>query len=561
MPVGLYTFTLTHPAGGSGATVAVDLRPGEGVVIEGHLDNGVWQVGTITVKIHTITLNTSGCEVKINVPYAATGDKVAFHVIPYSEGASPDTLSVKDSADQDVGDLDYIGGSLYTFTMPDDDVVVKAIYSETNTGVKISYFQAFFKILYNRIPAGHGNLISFGYDDGPVTGEFFSVKNVKLWYDSDNKKICWNTANGKVNFQAGSMKDFFKDCTRLKNIDLRGFQTSEVTRMDGMFENCSNLTSVAFDTEQNANGKFVNFDTGVVTDMSSMFDGCAVLPSVDLAGFDTHSVGSMSKMFFKCYELTTVTFDNVRYDVESTDPKYRKFKNFDTSSVTDMSCMFAGWDAEVLHPMKLATIDVSGFDTKNVMDMQFMFYQCKEIEELDVSLWNTANVENMQYMFAGLNEGYGTNLNHLHLTKWNFSKVTTTNRMFDRCQSLSDLTFPETTNFDSLTTMTYMFSHCTALTPSVFKSIVATWTFAQNPLHSTGGIYGNSDTSMFGNHENNNSGSNKGKNYIFRNTMTKSGANFYNRYAEDYITADGIQLYIGGGNDNKYHRLTTAVTP
>ena len=585
---GDYTFTLNHPFGGSGATVAFNLRPGEQVRIEGHLENGVWQVGYFTVKIYNITINTeyedpeshektNNCTVRTNVTSAAAGERVAFYVNPFQGAVKQEVSYTWAGGPTPPPSLEPSYG-LYSFIMPEGDVTINAIYSGAGGNIRIEYFRALFEILYN---AYSGTVTSFGRSltGPPARTQYFETKDVKLWFE--NGKICWHNDNGTFTFMEGSMKEFFKGCNKFTNISLEGINTSNVNNMAGMFQNCSALTSVTFDNgEKDANGKFKTFDTGNVTDMSNMFDGCVALPSVNLAGFDTHRVGSMSKMFFKCYELTSITFDSVKYEeVDDPEdplyPKNGKFKNFDTSGVTDMSCMFAGWDSEVVHPMKLTSLDVSGFDTKLVRYMQFMFYQCKEIERLDVSGWNTGNVQDMSYMFAGLNEGNGTKLNNLHLTNWNFSSVTTTNRMFDRCQSLSDLKFPpEGTNFASLTTMDHMFSHCTALTPKVFRDIVATWTFAQNPLYSTDpaldGIYGQRASSFFGSHDNTTNNATAARNYIFRDTMTKTDGQhpeygkFNNRYPLDenqeiicYKTKDGVQLWIGGDSKNaKYAKLT-----
>ena len=154
---------------------------------------------------------------------------------------------------------------------------------------------------------------------------------------------------------------------------------------------------------------------------------------------------------------------------------------------------------------------------------------------------------------------------------WTFVK--TVRNMFDRCEKLNTyLLFPgekdpddpsapvdesKKTNFASLTTMTYMFSHCLALTPTVFRNIVATWTFEDNP----NGVYGDGThagdrASLFGNNENNKAGDNNGANYIFREeTMTDKNKNFYVRAG--YATQDGHTLYIGGGKSQKNARLTT----
>ena len=489
---GYYTFTLNHSSTGAGAAIGVDLRAGERAEITGHLENGVWQLGYITVKVHPITLNLTGCNYQINLTSAAAGDKVSFYLDPFTGNVLQGNLSFTWTG----GSINPIipNNGLYTFVMPDaDDVAINATYTGVGSDIDIPLFKALFNILYDSYPGA----TSFGYDSGPVEGDYFETKGVKLWYKPGDNKICWNNAAGTFRFKAGSLANFFKNCSIFTNIDLSGI------------------------------------DTSLVTDMSYMF--------------------------FGCYELTEVILDSAKV-TDPEDDRYGKFVHFNTANVTDMSCMFAGWDSEVLHPMKLETVDVSGLDTSSVIYMQYMFYQCKEIEELDVSNWDTSSVQNMSYLFAGLNEGYGTSLNHLHLTNWDFSSVTTTNRMFDRCQSLSDLTFPSTTDFASLTTMTYMFSHCTALTPTVFRNIVGTWTFINNPGYETG-IYGDGThagdiVSMFGNNENNNSGNNSGANYIFReNTMTDKGQNFAVRAG--YTTQDGHTLYIGGGKNQKSARLTT----
>jgi hypothetical protein len=114
--------------------------------------------------------------------------------------------------------------------------------------------------------------------------------------------------------------------------------------------------------------------------------------------------------------------------------------------------------------------------------------------------------------------------------------------------------------------MSHFFSHCLALTPAVFKDIVATWTFAGQGQDFKKDIYGighdNPDKTMFGNSQNNNAGDNNGANYIFReNTQTKSGGYFFDRFAEEYWTKDGVRLYIGGGSNQRNARLTIKETP
>ena len=67
--------------------------------------------------------------------------------------------------------------------------------------------------------------------------------------------------------------------------------------------------------------------------------------------------------------------------------------NFNTSNVTDISCMFEKCS-------KLATIDLSNFNTSNVTDMSSMFELCDKLENIYVSIkWNVENVTSSEKMF------------------------------------------------------------------------------------------------------------------------------------------------------------------
>ena len=500
---GYYTFTLSHSSTGSGAAIAIDLRAGERAEITGHLENGAWQLGYVTVKVHPITLNLTGCSYQFNLTSAAAGDKVSFHLEPHAGNVLQGNVSVTWTG----GSINPIvpNNGLYTFVMPDaDDVAINAVYSGVGSDIDIPLFKALFKILHDSYPGA----TSFGYDSGSIEGDYFETKGVKLWYDSVKNKICWKNDAGTFRFKAGSLANFFKDCSIFTNINLSGIDTSLVTNMSGMFRGCEGLTEVVLDTEKDANGKFVHFNTANVTDMSYMF--CS--------------------------------------------------KTIESSGIKPTA-------------MSLASVDVSGLNTSSVTNMSYMFYMCWQLSELDVSGFNTANVTDMSSMFACYNFSgvyCPGHLTSLDLHGWNFTNVTSVAHLFDRQENLASFSFPGTTNFASLTTMTYMFSHCLSLTPETFTDIVATWTFAGQGPNYRKDIYGiehdHPETTMFGNYNNTNSG-NDGRNYIFRNSMTKNGGGdprngkFAKRkegnvYIE-YRTKDDVPLYIGGGGDNKYGKLTT----
>ena len=81
--------------------------------------------------------------------------------------------------------------------------------------------------------------------------------------------------------------------SNLTTLDLSGFNTSKVTKMNGMFLNCSSLTNL----------NLSSFNTSKVTDMSAMFSGCSSLTNLDLSSFDTSSVTNTGNMFEECIKL------------------------------------------------------------------------------------------------------------------------------------------------------------------------------------------------------------------------------------------------------------------
>ena len=57
--------------------------------------------------------------------------------------------------------------------------------------------------------------------------------------------------------------------------------------------------------------------------------------------------------------------------------------------------------------------------------MSYMFYECKSLKELNLSNFNTNNIINMEYMFCGC-----SSLQELNLSNFNTSNVYNMNRMF-----------------------------------------------------------------------------------------------------------------------------------
>ena len=394
---------------------------------------------------------------------------------------------------------------------------------------------------------------------------------------------------------ATDMSEMFQDCTGLTSITLTGFtaNTTSGVNMAGLFKNCSSLTTLTGLSSLNASkatslaGMFqgcsgltgtlnlTNFNASSATDISYMFQGCTGLSKITLTGFtlNTTSGVNMAGMFKDCTNLYGVngTLDLSSFDTtQATDMSYmfcacKKLKginfgsNFHTSNVTDMSYMFSSVESGTAggssNKMKLESLDVSGFDTSKVTNMSHMFYMCSNsnLTTLDVEDFDTSNVTDMSYMFGCWN-GAPSYVTAFDLHNWDFSKVTTVNRMFDRCQS-AVITFPSHTMLTKIEDVLYWFSHCFAVHRSDFATIVGSWDFTGN----AGAAALFADTT-----NGDDSPEREPSNRIMGKDMstssdfgTRQGYSTYNVNTNPVTT-----LYVGGDmNQIKNQRLTTVAAP
>ncbi|MDE6601526.1 MAG: BspA family leucine-rich repeat surface protein [Lachnospiraceae bacterium] len=119
------------------------------------------------------------------------------------------------------------------------------------------------------------------------------------------------------------------------------------------------------------------------------------------------------------------------------------------TGMTDASYMFAECGF-------LAEVDLSAFDTSDVVDMEGMFYRCGKLKSLDLSKFNTSKVTNMAFMFADCG------VKSLDLSGFVTSNVTDMQYMFDRCYELESLNISRF-NTSRVERMNNMFTFCSAL--------------------------------------------------------------------------------------------------
>ena len=253
------------------------------------------------------------------------------------------------------------------------------------------------------------NWLKHGGNSYPVNPDFKTVVFDESCKDARPVSCrCWfagfynlTKIEGISNLNTSNVTDMsrmFDDCKSLTTIDVSKFNTSKVTDMCKMFNGCRELTTL----------DVRNFDTSNVTDMTEMFNGCWILTTLDLSNFNTSKVTNMKGMFRHCQCLANINM-----------------RNFNTSNVTDISGMFSDCG-------KLTYLDVNKFDTSNVTNMSYMFWNCNSLTEIDLNNFDTSKVTDMNCTFENCK-----NLKTIYVGKgWNTSNVKESKEMFRNCPNL-----------------------------------------------------------------------------------------------------------------------------
>ena len=167
-----------------------------------------------------------------------------------------------------------------------------------------------------------------------------------------------------------SLQRLFAGLQMVTSIEgLSYFDTSNVTNMNDMFAGAANLTNLDVS----------GFDTSNVTNMASMFTGASSLTSLDLSGWDTRNVASMGWLFANTSNLLSL-------DVSG----------WELNPGVIMWFMFAD--------SGLTNLDLSSWNTSNVVSMSWLFARADALTSLDLSDWDIGNVRYMHGMFSGTNQ-------------------------------------------------------------------------------------------------------------------------------------------------------------
>ena len=265
---------------------------------------------------------------------------------------------------------------------------------------------------------------------------------IKIWFDTSNNTAYYYTNSEKIILNS-DCQGMFMRFDKMKELDLRDFDSSLVENMHTMFYEMRELESI----------NLSNFNTSNVRTMYAMFDADMSLEKLDVSSFQTNEVTDMRFMFFEMRKLKELNLSNFNtskvidmgnmfanaYVLEKLD-----ISRFDTSNVINMEYMFA-------QDHKLRTLNLGHLNTSRVTTMEKMFNNMWALESLDVSSFDTSNVTIMKDMFGGV-----AKVTTLNLDNFNTLKVTDMSNMFNSMLTIESLSLP---SFDTrnVTTMNGMF--------------------------------------------------------------------------------------------------------
>ena len=289
-----------------------------------------------------------------------------------------------------------------------------------------------------------GTLVDVGQDIPAYVyyveeGETYTVyflSEDKIYAPEDSNKLFSGmaalTAVDTTNFDVSRVKimdRMFYNSKKLKQVDVSNWDTSNVTSMNGTFFYCQSIDGLDVS----------NWDVSKVTNMYAMFYDCRELSALDVSEWDVGSVTIMEFTFGGCKKI-----------------EYLDVSNWDVSQVTSFDSFLSSSGSNTGN-MGLKSIDVSKWNTSNVVDMFGMFYGCGSLTKLDLRGLDVENVTNMSHMFCDC-----YNLTEIDYTGWNTASIQTMDAMFNNCNSMTVI---DVTEFDTetLEETSQMFEACYSL--------------------------------------------------------------------------------------------------
>ena len=286
------------------------------------------------------------------------------------------------------------------------------------------------------------------------------------------------------------MDNMFNRCYKLTSLNLEKFNISKVTDMSEMFRNCTalqtiyvgdgwNLTDMALTGSHNVfkdctslvGGKGTAYDAAHVDADYAHIDGGLSYPgyftdkNAILRPYACYTVDNATLTFY--YDDLSNSRPGTTYDLntgndtpawsDSNDPIVEQVTNvvFDPSFADARPTSTSAWFRDMENLRSITGL--SYLNTSEVTNMGEMFSGCITLASIDMSHFNTSKVTNMQNMFTAC---YG--LTSLDLSSFDTRNVTDMSEMFYFCTNLLSTNL-RSFNTSKVTDMHWMFFNCYGL--------------------------------------------------------------------------------------------------
>lgn len=206
----------------------------------------------------------------------STGTEAVYAIVPYDAEAGPDYTITYINGTLMIGEVILESGTVNNLSWKIDKTMKLTITGSGDYGSS------------GRPPwANKYKVLSAVVEVTDIT----SMHDMFSWCISLKDVDLSKTDTSKVT----DMSNMFYTCSSLAEIDLGDWDTGRVENMSGMFYGCSDLAHAG-----------LKADTSAVKNMSYMFNRCRSLKELDLSGFDTTNVDNMAGIFTDCNSLTHV---------------------------------------------------------------------------------------------------------------------------------------------------------------------------------------------------------------------------------------------------------------
>ena len=248
-----------------------------------------------------------------------------------------------------------------------------------------------------------------------------------------------------------------------------GFST--LTNLSNWFVNCSNLASIS---------GLENLNTANVKTMEGMFNSCTSLKELDLTGFDISNLENTYQMFYNCTNLETIYATGDWNTEKNTNSSYMfnvcnklvgsAGTDFESSNISDKS--YAHLDGGPSNPgyfsqrgVALAYAAVEKDADGKAVAVTFYYDTQKESRAAEgKTIVRTLNSSNAYLNWAGTTHGKTLTSATFDPSFKNYTGLTSLYRWFNSCSALTSITGLENLNTPNVKTTGSMFDGCRALT-------------------------------------------------------------------------------------------------